>query len=124
MKQSRSNTKPLSLSLHSLVPELAKKNQPTRSSTHSHFKRSSSLPIYFLNRARIKDITHAYRSNTIDKLSRPNTRRKSPLLATENHRMPFAQRNQPTPTDKSKNRLTIHRGRENTAQAEPNGSWA
>lgn len=125
MKAIHPITKPSSTSIYSFVPELNKRRQPSRSSSHSQFSKSASLPLYFLNKARIQEITHAYRSISTDKILTHSTR-PSTALTPSKTRTPFAQRQPSQNNDKQKARLTIQRGRENTGNTkkETSGSWA
>ena len=90
-------------------------------SQHSYSKKSSSLPIYYLNRDRIKDITGVYRSISTDKLATQTskTKRNSPSLVSDKHKTPFTPLHSNFMETKPKSKLTLQRGRENVPQANP-----
>lgn len=107
--------------------DLSKKALIDRSSKHSHFKKSSSLPNYYLNKDRVKEITDVYRSMSTDKIMTQSakTRRNSPNFISEKRKQPFSALHSNLANEvKQKTKLTIQRGRENTNHAEPSGSWA
>jgi hypothetical protein len=127
-KGSSSGNKSLSM-YFSHTADLSKKALLDRHSKHSYSKKSSSLPIYYLNRDRIKEITEVYRSISTDKLAThtPKTRRNSPSLVSDKHKTPFSPIHSNFIVEaKQKPKLTLQRGRENASQAnpEPSGSWA
>jgi hypothetical protein len=115
MKSLKMNTKPLSMYYNSTL-DLSKKivpSQPNRASRHSQFKKSSSLPIYYLNKARMREITDIYRSMSTDKITvqAARTRRNSPTLTPDKPKTPFSQIQPNCGTDsKQKARLTLQRG--------------
>jgi hypothetical protein len=103
----------------SSTADFSKKNAADRSSKHSHFKKSSSLPIYYLNKERIREITEVYRSMSTDKITTQTakTRRNSSGLTPEKQKTPFTPLHSNFMVEtKQKGKLTIQRGRENTSQ--------
>lgn len=109
--------------------DLSKKSLLDRHSKHSQSKKSSSLPIYYLNKDRIKEITEVYRSMSTDKLAThtPKTKRHSGSIASDKNKTPFTPLHSNFMVEsKQKPKLTLQRGRENASQVnpEPSGSWA
>lgn len=84
MKLNRSTTKP-----HPRTSEATRKEtllQLDATQKYEKFKKSASLPSYYMNKARLKKITEIYRTLSSDKLhlhSASKSRRQSPTHAVD-----------------------------------------
>jgi hypothetical protein len=110
---------------NSHLQEASRKEQQTILEATAHyerFKKSASLPAYYLNKARLRKAADIYRTLSTDKL-RP-TRRISPAH-TPLRPAPFTQLNlNSIDHAKPKSRLTLQRGEDNSQHTvSPNSAW-
>jgi hypothetical protein len=131
MRNAKTFSKTQSSSGYQQTADMTRKEQQIlleATAKYDRFKKSASLPAYYLNKTRLKKITEIYRTLSTDKLRLSSKSRHSPAHThTPSRPAPFTQLNlNALEHPKPKSRLTLHRS-ENTPQPQPsltgNSAW-
>ena len=94
------------------------------SAKYDRFKKSASLPSYYLNKTRLKKITEIYRTLSTDKLRLSSKSRHSTAVTPPRQAAPLTQLNlNSIDNAKTKNKLTLQRGENAINSHNSNSAW-
>ena len=94
------------------------------SAKYDRYKKSASLPSYYLNKTRLKKITEIYRTLSSEKLRHSSKSRLSQALTPPRQTLPFTKLNlNSIDNNKQKNKLTLQRGENAQSSHNSNSAW-